>query len=58
MIWHRRVLRSLETSNLFREVKLIGAKVRAHVDTMRFLDVHYDPTTGSYSYAFIDLELP
>jgi len=36
----------------------VGAKVRATVDAARFLDIHYDPTTGSYSYAFIDLGLP
>lgn len=58
MIWHKTVLRKLEESGLFREVNLVGAKVRARVDATRFLDVHYDPTTGSYSYAFIDLSLP
>lgn len=58
MIWHKNVLQSLETSGLFQEVTLIGAKVRAAIDTARFLDIHYDPTTNSYYYALIDLELP
>lgn len=58
MIWHKTLLRKLEESGLFREVNLVGAKVRARVNATRFLDVHYDPTTGSYSYAFIDLNLP
>ena len=58
MIWHKPVLKRLETSRLFSRVSLVGAKVRAVVDEARFLDLHYDPTTGSYSYAFIDLGLP
>jgi hypothetical protein len=57
-MWHKVVLRRLETSGLFSEVGLVGAKVRAVVDKARFLDIHYDPTTKSYSYAFIDLGLP
>ena len=58
MVWHKVVLRRLETSGLFSEVGLVGAKVRAVVDKARFLDIHYDPTTKSYSYALIDLGLP
>jgi len=58
MVWHQVVLRRLETSGLFGEVGLVGAKVRAVVDEARFLDIHYDPTTESYSYALIDLGLP
>ena len=58
MIWYRTVLQKLEESGSFREINLIGAKVRATVDPTRFLDIHYDPTSGSYSYAFIDLGLP
>lgn len=58
MVWHKVVLRRLEASGLFSEVGLVGAKVRAVVDRARFLDIHYDPTTNSYSYAFIDLGLP
>ncbi len=58
MVWHRVVTQRLETSGLFSEVGLVGAKVRAVVDKTRFLDIHYDPTTKSYSYAFIDLGLP
>jgi hypothetical protein len=57
MIWHRAVLLKLEASDLFRRVDLVGAKVRASVDGTRFLDVHYDPTTSSYSYAFVDIRL-
>lgn len=58
MVWHQVVLRRLETSRLFGEVGLVGAKVRAAIDEARFLDIHYDPTTESYSYALIDLGLP
>ena len=58
MLWHKIVLQRLETSGLFSEVGLVGAKVRAVVDEARFLDIHYDPTTKSYSYALIDLGLP
>ncbi len=58
MVWHRVVLQRLVASGLFSEVGLVGAKVRAAVDKTRFLDIHYDPTTKSYSYAFIDLGLP
>jgi hypothetical protein len=57
MIWHRAVLLKLEASGLFRRVDLVGAKVRAIVDATRFLDVHYDPTTSGYSYAFVDMKL-
>ncbi len=38
-------------------MSLTGAKVRAVIDDARFLDIHYDPTTKSYSYALIDLSL-
>ena len=58
MLWHKVVLQRLEASGLFSEVGLVGAKVRAVVDRARFLDIHYDPTTKSYSYALIDLGLP
>jgi len=58
MIWHKAVLQELKASHLFGQVSLIGAKVRAIVDEAHFLDLYYDPTTQSYSYAFIDLTLP
>ena len=58
MLWHKVVLQRLEASGLFSEVGLVGAKVRAVIDEARFLDIHYDPTTESYSYALIDLGLP
>jgi hypothetical protein len=58
MIWHTTVLHQLRESALFTEVQLVGGKVRATLDTSRFLDLHFDPTTGSYSYALIDLTLP
>jgi len=57
-IWYKAVLEKLRASGLFEEVNLIGAKVRASIDNTRFLDIHFDPTTRSYSYALIDLELP
>ena len=58
MVWHGLVLRRLRESGLFAEVSLIGAKVRASLSETVFLDIHFDPTTGSYSYALIDLTLP
>ena len=58
MIWYKTVIEKLQTSGLFSEVNLVGAKVRASLDETRFLDIHFDPTTHSYSYALIDLKLP
>ena len=57
-MWHRTVAEKLRTCGLFREVHLVGAKVRAVLDDVRFLDIHFDPATRSYSYAFIDLRRP
>ena len=57
MVWHAIVVRLLLDSGLFSEVSLIGGKVRAKVDLTRYLDIHFDPTTRSYSYALIDLSL-
>ncbi|HOQ97529.1 MAG TPA: hypothetical protein PLJ35_01755 [Anaerolineae bacterium] len=58
MIWHRIAGDRLRDSGLFRDVCVHGAKVRATLDPACFVDVPYDPTTGSYSYALIDLRLP
>jgi hypothetical protein len=58
MIWCKNVIDKLQASTLFREVDLVGGKVRAHIDDTRFVDIHFDPTNGSYSYAPIDLSLP
>jgi hypothetical protein len=58
MLWHGPVLQRLRESNLFVEVTIIGAKVRASLSETMFLDIHYDPTTRSYSYALIDLTSP
>ena len=57
-LWHKVAAEKLRASGLFREVNLVGAKVRASLDDTRFLDIHFDPTTRSYSYALIDLRLP
>ena len=57
MIWHKQVIDFLKTSGIFQNVQLQGGKVRAIIDSMRFLDIHYDPLSGSYSYALIDLSL-
>jgi len=54
-VWYGPVLKRLRSSDLFVEVSLIGAKVRASLSETLFLDVHYDPTTSSYSYALVDL---
>lgn len=55
--WHASVVRILRESGLFSEVQLVGGKVRAFLSQIRFLDIHFDPTTNSYSYALIDLTL-
>jgi hypothetical protein len=57
-MWHVTVKAKLERSRLFRRVELVGAKVRAQVDADLFLDIYYDPTSRSYSYALIDMKLP
>lgn len=56
-MWHRRVIFALESANLFARVELVGGKVRAIIDADRFLDIHCDPETQSYSYAVIDQSL-
>jgi len=58
MVWYTAAIQLLRDSGLFRDVQIQGAKVRAMLDETRFLDIHFDPTTGSYSYALIDLSLP
>ncbi len=55
--WYAPVIRILRQSGLFTEVHLQGGKVRAVLSDSRFLDIHFDPTTSSYSYALIDLTL-
>jgi len=57
-MWYRQVIKVLKASGIFSEVRVVGGKVRATIDASRFLDIHYDPTSGSYSYALIDLRLP
>jgi hypothetical protein len=57
-VWYKEVIDKLVDSGLFNEVNLVGAKIRASLDESRFLDLHYDPTSHSYSYALIDLGLP
>lgn len=57
-IWHASIVRMLRQSGLFTNVQLLGGKVRAFLSPTRFLDIHFDPTTKSYSYALIDLALP
>jgi hypothetical protein len=57
MPWYKEVIETLRASNLFRDVQLVGGKVRASLDETRFLDLHFDPTVQSYSYALIDLRL-
>jgi hypothetical protein len=57
-VWYKAVIEKLQASGLFSEVSLVGAKVRALLDETRFLDIHFDPTSQSYSYALIDLTLP
>ena len=60
MAWHSRVMGLFLHSELFGDVQLVGAKVRASIDDTRFLDIDLDPTTHSCSYAVIDslLDVP
>jgi hypothetical protein len=58
MIWYQEVIQQLNVTELFKECQIIGAKVRAMINETMFLDIYYDPTTKSYSYSLIDLELP
>lgn len=58
MSWYSRVKQKLEQANIFREVKIVGAKIRAEIDETTFLDIYYDPVSKGYSYALIDLKLP
>jgi hypothetical protein len=57
-LWHVGVTRQLRASGMFVQVTLSGGKVRASLSETLFLDIHFDPTSHSYSYAFIDLTLP
>ncbi|MFQ6015817.1 MAG: hypothetical protein ACE5NP_10280 [Anaerolineae bacterium] len=54
MSWYRVVVEKLEQAAIFEKVSIVGAKVRASIDETTFLDIHYDPVTGSYSYALIE----
>jgi hypothetical protein len=56
--WHASVIRQLQANKLFASVQLTGGKVRALLTDTLFLDIHFDPTTNSYSYAVIDMTLP
>ncbi len=58
MAWHTAVLAQLRASRLFTSVQITGGKVRASLSPTRFLDVHFDPVSRSYSYALIDVTLP
>lgn len=58
MFWHRGVIARLESAGCFSKVELLGGKVRATIDRNRFLDIHFDPSTSSYSYSVIDIRLP
>lgn len=58
MSWYNKIIDKLNKAKIFSEVEVVGAKIRATVDEKCFLDIYFDPTTGSYSYALIDLTLP
>ncbi|MFQ6090308.1 MAG: DUF6516 family protein [Candidatus Bipolaricaulia bacterium] len=55
--WYRAVRSKLEDAGIFTEVEVIGAKVRGWISEEVYLDIYYDPTSGSYSYALIDRTL-
>ncbi|MDI6655436.1 MAG: DUF6516 family protein [Candidatus Hydrothermarchaeota archaeon] len=58
MAWYRIAKQKLEASGIFKEVLIVGAKIRAVVSETLFLEIYYDPTTKSYSYGLVDLTLP
>lgn len=58
MSWHRRVREKLKKYNVFKEVSVIGVKIRGVIDENRFLEIYFDPNTKSYSYGLVDLRLP
>ena len=57
MIWYHGVITKLNATGIFKDCSVIGSKVRAKISETLFLDIYYDPTTKSYSYGLIDLEL-
>jgi hypothetical protein len=57
MSWYPAVLSKLRAARIFRKVEIVGSKIRATIDNQRFLDIHYDSDTLSYSYAVIDESL-
>lgn len=57
IIWYQGVITKLNATGLFKDWSVIGSKVRAKISETLFLDIYYDPTTKSYSYGLIDLEL-
>lgn len=56
--WHQKVRTSLEAAGIFVKVEIIGAKVRGVISKELYVDIYYDPTTSSYSYALINQTLP
>ena len=56
--WYQQVRTRLESSAIFVRIEVIGAKVRAFIREELYVDIYYDPTTSSYSYALIDQTLP
>lgn len=55
--WYREVRAKLEASGIFTKVEVIGAKIRGWITGELYLDIYYDPSSGSYSYALIDRAL-
>ena len=52
--WYQQVRTRLDSSGIFVRIEVIGAKVRAFIREELYVDIYYDPTTSSYSYALID----
>lgn len=55
--WYRKVQTKLVNSGIFAKTEVIGAKARGWITEELYLDIYYDPTSGSYSYALIDRTL-
>lgn len=58
MAWYSEALQRLKEAGICQRVELVGGKIRGWIDETTFVDLYYDPTSGSYSYALIDLKLP
>ena len=48
MSWYKAVVDKLRQSAIFKDVRIIGIKIRASIDETTLLDMYYDTTTHNY----------